>query len=112
MLCPCKVRNKFIVNFETALLFCVYPVQLREGYIAIKYVHKQLRFLRPYVLVLMQIYTTAAQSPLVTVQVFMQWRRLESTKRKNCVNPLNTKRRLLYLKTQFIPRSEHFSSRL
>ena len=27
-------------------------------------------------------------------------------------NPLNTKRRLLYLKTQFVPRSKHFSSRL
>ena len=27
-------------------------------------------------------------------------------------NPLNTKRRLLYLKTQFLPRSKHFSSRL
>ena len=26
--------------------------------------------------------------------------------------PLNTKRRLLYLKTQFVPRSKHFSSRL
>ena len=26
-------------------------------------------------------------------------------------NPLNTKRRLLYLKTQFVPRSKHFSSR-
>jgi len=28
------------------------------------------------------------------------------------INPLKTKRRLLYLKTQFIPRSKHFSSRL
>ena len=27
-------------------------------------------------------------------------------------NPLNTKRRLLYLKTKFVPRSKHFSSRL
>ena len=27
-------------------------------------------------------------------------------------NPLNTKRTLLYLKTQFVPRSKHFSSRL
>jgi hypothetical protein len=27
-------------------------------------------------------------------------------------NPLNTKRRLLYLKTQFVPRSKNFSSRL
>ena len=27
-------------------------------------------------------------------------------------NPLNTKRRLLYSKTQFVPRSKHFSSRL
>ena len=28
------------------------------------------------------------------------------------LNPLNTKRRPLYLKTQFVPRSKHFSSRL
>ena len=28
------------------------------------------------------------------------------------INPLNMKRRLLYLKTQFVPRSKHFSSRL
>ena len=28
------------------------------------------------------------------------------------INPLNTKSRLLYLKTQFVPRSKHFSSRL
>jgi len=26
------------------------------------------------------------------------------------INPLNTKRRLLYLKTNFVPRSKHFSS--
>ena len=32
--------------------------------------------------------------------------------RPTCVNPLKTKRRLLYLKTQFVPRSKHFSSRL
>ena len=32
---------------------------------------------------------------------------------RNCIiNPLKTKRRLLYLKTQFVPRSKHFSSRL
>ena len=29
-----------------------------------------------------------------------------------CFNPLKTKRRLLYLKTQFVPRSKHYSSRL
>ena len=28
------------------------------------------------------------------------------------INPLNTKRRLLYLKAQFVPRSKQFSSRL
>ena len=28
------------------------------------------------------------------------------------INPLNTKHRLLYLKTQFVPRSKHFSSQL
>ena len=31
---------------------------------------------------------------------------------KREINPLKTKRRLLYLKTQFVPRSKHFSSRL
>ena len=29
-----------------------------------------------------------------------------------CINPLNMKRRLLYLKTQSVPHSKHFSSRL
>ena len=28
------------------------------------------------------------------------------------INPLNTKRRLLYLKTQFVPRCKHFPPRL
>ena len=28
------------------------------------------------------------------------------------LGPLKTKRKLLYLKTQFVPRSKHFSSRL
>ena len=28
------------------------------------------------------------------------------------VNPLKKKRRLLYLKSRFVPRSKHFSSRL
>ena len=31
---------------------------------------------------------------------------------KPCLNPLKTKRRLLYLKTQFVPHSKHFSSQL
>jgi len=30
----------------------------------------------------------------------------------NVFNPLKMKRRLLYLKTQSVPRSKHFSSRL
>ena len=31
---------------------------------------------------------------------------------RKILNPLKTKRRLLYLKTQFVPRCKHFSSRL
>ena len=31
---------------------------------------------------------------------------------QNWFNPLKTKRRPLYLKTHFVPRSKHFSSRL
>jgi hypothetical protein len=30
----------------------------------------------------------------------------------HCINPLQTKRGLLYLKTQFVPHCKHFSSRL
>ena len=29
-----------------------------------------------------------------------------------CINPLKTERRPLYLKAQFVPRSKHFSSQL
>ena len=36
----------------------------------------------------------------------------EAVERALPFNPLNTKRKLLYLKTQFLPRSKHFSSRL
>ena len=32
--------------------------------------------------------------------------------KSNHFNPLKTKRRLLYLKTQFVPRSKHFSYRI
>jgi hypothetical protein len=31
---------------------------------------------------------------------------------QSTINPLKTKLRPLYLKTQFVPRSKHFSSRL
>ena len=34
------------------------------------------------------------------------------TKNESMNNLLKTKRRLLYLKTQFVPRSKHFTSRL
>ena len=37
---------------------------------------------------------------------------INSRNKKAGINPLKTKRRLLYLKTQFVPRSKHFSTRL
>ena len=37
---------------------------------------------------------------------------LKNVQGKHEINPLKTKRRLLYLKTQFVQRSKHFSSRL
>jgi hypothetical protein len=36
----------------------------------------------------------------------------QSKKSKGLINLLKTKRRLLYLKTQFVPRCKHFSTRL
>ena len=41
----------------------------------------------------------------------LDWHRYNTQCRVK-INPLNTKRRLLYLKIQFVPRSKHFSSRL
>jgi hypothetical protein len=38
----------------------------------------------------------------------LQYKQIQSSN----FSPLNTKRRPLYLKTQFVPRSKHFSSRL
>jgi hypothetical protein len=38
--------------------------------------------------------------------------RMPSSECKNNISPLNTKRRLFYLKPQYVPRSKHFSSRL
>ena len=59
-------------------------------------------------------------SKRLILRYFLLLRKLQSI--KNCpiqkyhikffLNPLNTKRRPLYLKTQFVPRSKHFSSRL
>ena len=46
----------------------------------------------------------------VSFRYEIYWSRTE-TGVKSCLR-LNTKRRLLYLKTQFVPRSKHFSSRL
>jgi len=43
--------------------------------------------------------------------LFAHWSYLMDVPNFN-ISPLKTKRRLLYLKTQSIPRSKHFSSRL
>ena len=40
------------------------------------------------------------------------WENQRNTNNCFIFSPLNTKRRLLYLKIQFVPRSKHFSSRL
>ena len=41
-----------------------------------------------------------------------QYKRHSEGLNHSSINPLNTKCKLLYLKTQFVPRSKHFSSRL
>ena len=51
------------------------------------------------------------------VWIRLEWRHSQQILTQNLsrfysLNLLNTKRRLLYLKTQFVPRSKHFSSRL
>ena len=52
-------------------------------------------------------------SPAVTVRIAKRWRVGQDKIRIFIIiNPLNMKRRMLYLKTQFVPRSKHFSSRL
>ena len=44
--------------------------------------------------------------------VVLSARKSATSTSSNVINPLNTKRRPLYLKTQFVPRSKHFSFRL
>ena len=46
------------------------------------------------------------------VECFVRISERTATFASYIINPLNTKRRLLYLKTQFAPRSKHISSRL
>jgi len=45
-------------------------------------------------------------TPILFAPIFV------SARNGHQINPLKTKRRLHYLKTQFVPRSKHFSSRL
>jgi len=61
--------------------------------------------------------TDSCVSTEVTVlSCFQSWFSCTSSEEKhnwfNLLNPLKTKRRPLYLKTQSVPRGEHFSSRL
>ena len=59
------------------------------------------------------IYTYMLLQGLPSTRISGEHLAIEWGSSKLCLfNPLNTKRRLLYLKTQFVPRSKHFSSRL
>ena len=54
-------------------------------------------------------YIQQTQGKLVSMRVSSV---ITASRLHNRFNPLKTKRRLLYLKTQFVPRSKHFSSLL
>ena len=45
-------------------------------------------------------------------RIFAWIKKISGNCSSSTTNPLNTKRRLLYLKTQFVPHSKHFLSRL
>ena len=45
-------------------------------------------------------------------QFYFVYSLLSQLKNRGVINPLKTKRRPLYLETQFVPRSKHFSFRL
>ena len=62
-----------------------------------------------------EIYSIFYISGAQTFQPRAFWKLImgqSATKEFRYINFLNTKRRLLYLKTQFVPSSKHFSSRL
>ena len=52
------------------------------------------------------------QKPHIAVGVYLKTSILWGSFNGAVINPLKTKRKPLYLKTQFVPRSKHFSSRL
>jgi hypothetical protein len=60
----------------------------------------------------MQILKTTFKYVEITAKLFSENETLVSSVFVLWINPLNTKRRLLYFKTQFVPRSKHFSSLL
>ena len=48
----------------------------------------------------------------ITIQTELEYVKPTILFAQSNIKPLKTKRRLLYLKTQFVPRSKHFSSPL
>ena len=57
-------------------------------------------------------YTNSNDMLISLRDVLMEAQRVSTRTDVLMINPLNTKRRLLYLKPHFVPRSKHFSSRL
>ena len=67
------------------------------------------------VVVIVVVVVVTVCAPVMSLKLRVQLSMLIYARRwKNSmnINTLNKKRRLLYLKTQFVPRSKHFSSRL
>ena len=72
-------------------------------------------YLDVFILLISPNFTLCNQSYVQHIQLFSVLESLAqdpTSKLLSDINPLKTKRRLLYLKTQFVPRSKHFSSRL
>jgi len=69
--------------------------------------HKNLMIISESVSSCEKIYSRAAQ-----IYKLLKPYRRKQVRQEMHINPLKTKRRLLYLKTQSIPCSKHFSSRL
>ena len=108
------LKGKYYNHFKIGVLnYCCIPVTYLAIilFLFVKYLHEDGRKrpkhveLLPHVCAL--LYLLIAQF-LQYVWWYILWVLVFATN----FNPLKTKRRLLYLKTQFVPHSKHFTSRL
>ena len=100
ILCKMMYCLKYDIIEHNTFDICAFREYLKLGSTPVKYIHRIL------------LVTYMFRSRLTPSLGYLHKNTDKIQQTATLFNPLKTKRRLLYLKTQFVPRSKHFSSRL